>query len=257
MSSNSILTLADIKLDRSTRYDVGSVLAYAVDISGDPVIVGACDEIDSGNILPDGIDKNMYIISSSANDVSGGSAAHQVVVLGLNSSYAPIVQSVDCSGTDQKLIDSSFMCINDAYVSVSDASNSVTNAGQIDITNSGQTAVYRSIQICPDGVNGMCQSSDGYVVNSSKESSVIQTITAWTRTGGSATIELTLSVKQYGLPPRVVWSGSVSSDNPKTWKLDGIKVPPKAIAYLQAKRAAGSGLQAVWCQVEYLRYTAY
>ncbi len=257
-AANPFWTVTDIKVGRNKRADIGTLNCYATGVSGDFELLGQCD-----NIIPPTIAENniaYWIYSDNADDVSAGIGANQVLIKGINSSYNPVTSTVDMSGTDAVRIDTdvSFMVVNSVVVTESQNGAPTTGAeGQIDIADASSAGtVYRSIDSIEPGIS-YNRSVDGYFANSRYEESYVENISAWMPSSGSGTAELALRIREYDKPPYIAWRGQVSSDNPKTWKTNGIRIPPRAYAEMLARRTVGSSDQTVWCSIEYIAVTNY
>jgi hypothetical protein len=89
-------------------------------------------------------DTALEVLSSSANDTAAGTGARTVLIVGLNSSHAPISQTITLNGTTPVAIPTSLFRINSALI-MSAGSGEVNN-GDITIRVAGAGATRAVIQ---------------------------------------------------------------------------------------------------------------
>lgn len=85
----------------------------------------------------------MEVVSSSANDASGGSGAKTIVVEGLDSSYATVSETVTMNGVTAVDLANTYLAINRAYVAT--VGNGGVNAGAIDVRVKSGAVIKRQI----------------------------------------------------------------------------------------------------------------
>lgn len=86
----------------------------------------------------------LEVVSSSANDTSAGTGARTALIAGLNTSYAPISQTVTLNGTTPVAVSTQFFRIN-SFLIMSAGSGEV-NAGDITLRDAGGGTTRALIQ---------------------------------------------------------------------------------------------------------------
>lgn len=84
---------------------------------------------------------NLFIVSTSVNDIVNGTGAHTVLVDGLDDDYAVIVEIVNLNGTGGVFTVNKFLRVND--VLVTGAGSFETNQGDIDMIHNGSNILSR------------------------------------------------------------------------------------------------------------------
>lgn len=137
-------------------------------------VVGRNSDSDTGDDLWDGSAAYPFptaaasttVVSSDANDdgndsESLGTGAQTVTIEGLNSSYAPISQTIALNGTSAVTCTAQFLRVHRVYVAT--FGSGATNAGAIDVKHGstiladipiGQGATYQGVYTLPDGDYG-------------------------------------------------------------------------------------------------------
>lgn len=94
----------------------------------------------------------LEVVSSDANDTAAGSGAQEVTVVGLNSSWVEVSQTVATNGTTAVALGTNLIRMTQAYVSKSGTyatTSTGSHAGTITIRASGGGATWCTIPITP------------------------------------------------------------------------------------------------------------
>lgn len=157
--------------------------------------------------FPSGNAETISVFSDSANDASGGSGARTVRMIGLDTNFNQVEETVTLNGVTPVVTTQTFKRLHTASVLTSGSSNAAFNAGTITFRHTTTTAnVFLVMAVGRNQTN-----CSAYTIPAGKTGYLQRVTSSILRGGATASVDAQLYIRANGASPRLRRPFSVSN----------------------------------------------